>query len=101
MPWPVEEVRTDTSLGLAVCRLAMGLDKLYRRARPAAGGGESVLAAEGLVPVDLWRGEPLELSGWAAAADSVAAVQSHVPRVLDPVRRAFLEDTLLSLSTFV
>src|SRR5690242_17920927 len=100
MRWPAEEVRSDPSLGLALCRLAMGLDVLYRRMRSAT-TSESALAAEGLVPVDLWRGAPLELADWSTAAAAVSALQTHVPAVQDPVRRAFLEDTLLSLATFV
>jgi hypothetical protein len=59
MHWPIER---DQSLGIAVCELAMGLDALYRNSRNAS--GESTLAAEGLVPVDLWRGEPLSLADW-------------------------------------
>lgn len=101
MPWPVEEVRSDPSLGLAVCRLAMGLDNLYRETHGDASQRESALAAEGLVPIDLWRGQPLELVDWSAAAHAVAALQSHVPTVDDPIRRAFLEDTLCSLATTV
>jgi hypothetical protein len=99
MAWPTEAVQADPSLGLALCRLATGLDQVYRRSRVS--GGESALAAEGLVPVDLWRGEPLDLEDWAAAADAVGGMESHVEEVEDPIRRAFLEDTLRSLSTFV
>jgi hypothetical protein len=101
MSWPADDLDTDPSLGLAMCRLAMGLDQLYRRTRTEAAAGESALAAEGLVPVDLWHGTPLEMVDWDAAADAVARLQSRVPQVDDPLRRAFLEDTLLSLLTFV
>jgi hypothetical protein len=99
--WPASDVDGDASLGLAVCRLAMGLDELYRRMRTGAASREAALAAEGLVPVDLWRGTPLHLTDWAAAADSAAALQSRTHEVADPIRRAFLEDTLLSFSTFI
>jgi hypothetical protein len=78
----------------------MGLDKLYRSSR-VGGAGETALAAEGLVPVDLWRGEALEVSDWSHGAAAVTALQSHVPAVADPVRRTFLEDTLTSLATMV
>jgi len=44
MAWPADEVQEDSSLGLALCRLAMGLDQVYRRSREA--GGESALEAE-------------------------------------------------------
>ena len=99
MDWPTDAIiQQDPSLGLAVCQLAMGLDRLYRRGR--AQGGESALAAEGLVPVDLWRGEPLSLVDWSAAADAVAALQVRAATLSDPVRRTFLEDTLVSLETF-
>jgi hypothetical protein len=101
MHWPTEDIESDASLGLALCRLAMGLDELYRRTRTTAADHEAALAAEGLVPVDLWRGAPLHLVDWAAAADSAAALQAATVRVADPIRRAFLEDTLVSLSTFV
>src|SRR4051812_15733955 len=101
MSWPTEDIDSDASLGLALCRLAMGLDELYRRTRTRAANHEAALAAEGLVPVDLWRGTPLHLADWAAAGDSVAALQSHIVQVADPVRRAYLNDTLLSLSTFI
>jgi hypothetical protein len=100
MPWPADEVQSDPSLGLALCRLAMGLDGLYRRTGVHQ-SAESALAAEGLVPVDLWRGRPLDLVDWSAAADAVAALQDHVPAVQDPIRRTFLRDTLVSLGTFV
>jgi hypothetical protein len=100
MPWPADEVRSDPTLGLALCRLAMGLDVLYRHTR-SAGSAESALAAEGLVPVDLWRGAPLDLGSWSAAASAVSALQEFVDTVVDPVRRAFLHDTLVSLGTFV
>ena len=33
MPWPAEDVAADPQLGLALARLAMGLDGLYRRRR--------------------------------------------------------------------
>src|SRR5690242_14016387 len=98
MPWPADEIHEDPTLGLALCRLAMGLDALYRSVRS---GGEAALAAEGLVPVDLWRGEPLELRDWSAAREAVAALEVQVPDIQDPVRRTFLEDTLRSLATFV
>jgi hypothetical protein len=100
MAWPTDEIQADPSLGLALCRLAMGLDVLYRSARAHA-GGEAALASEGLVPVDLWRGEPLPLHDWSAAAEAVAALEVQAPHVQDPVRRTFLEDTLRSLATFV
>jgi hypothetical protein len=100
MSWPTEDVESDPSLGLALCRVAMGLDHLYRSARTNAATHEAALAAEGLVPVDLWRGPRLELSDWGAAADAVTALQSHTAHVADPVRRAFLDDTLVSLLTF-
>ena len=98
-PEPVlhADIEHDASLGLALCRLAMGLDNLYRRSRPA--GGEAALAAEGLVPVDLWRGEPLELVDWSEARAAIHELQSVTPSVADPVRRAYLEDTLVSLET--
>jgi len=79
----------------------MGLDELYRRTRRGQAINEAALAAEGLVPVDRWQGPPLHLVDWAAATDSVAALQSYAAHVADPIRRAFLEDTLVSLSTFV
>ncbi|HEY1295633.1 MAG TPA: hypothetical protein VGJ60_21345 [Chloroflexota bacterium] len=101
MSWPTEDVESDASLGLALCRLAMGLDELYRRTRSGVENHEAALAAEGLVPVDLWRGAPLHLADWVAAAESTAALQSHTAQVVDPIRRAFLEDTLLSLSTLI
>src|SRR5689334_9193445 len=96
MHWPIER---DQLLGMALSELAMGLDALYRTSRNAS--GESALAAEGLVPVDLWRGQPLSLADWSAAGEAVAALQSHTSLLTDPVRRAFVEDTLLSLATFV
>src|SRR5215207_4359255 len=99
MAWSDTDVEADPSLGLALCRLAMGLDELYRTTRSE--GGEAALAAEGLVPVDLWRGESLKLSDWSAAADAVRVLQSLATTVADPVRGAFLEDTLLSLATTV
>ena len=77
MSWPTEDIAGDASLGLALCRLAMGLDELYRGTRRGAAQHEAALAAEGLVPVDLWRGAPLQLADWAAAADSLAALQSY------------------------
>lgn len=101
MSWPTEDIEGDASLGLALCRLAMGLDELYRGTRLGAANHEAALAAEGLVPVDLWRGAALHLADWAAAADSAAALQSYTVRLADPIRRAFLEDTLVSLSTFI
>jgi len=100
VPWPADEIQSDPSLGLALCRLAMGLDVLYRRTRSGA-PAESALAAEGLVPVDLWRGEPLDLSDWSAASAAIAALQDQVSALQDPIRRMFLDDTLLSLATFV
>jgi hypothetical protein len=93
------DVEQDPSLGLALCRLARGLDDLYRRARQT--GGEAALAAEGLVPVDLWGGLPLPLADWSAAESAVRELQSFTPRVTDRVRQAFLEDTLRSLETLV
>jgi hypothetical protein len=99
MPWPTEDVGSDPSLGLAICRLAMGMDGLYRRTR--AGSTETALSAEGLVPVDLWRGEPLGLAHWPAAREAVAALQAGTSSLADPVRRAFVEDTLVSLATIV
>jgi hypothetical protein len=99
MVWPAEDVQADPSLGLALCRLAMGLDQLYRRTRPKASAGETALAAEGLVPVDLWRGGALGIADWSAAAQCVAALQAHVVDIEDAVRRVFLEDTLRSLAT--
>jgi hypothetical protein len=77
----------------------MGLDGLYRRTRP--GGGEAALAAEGLVPVDLWRGEPLPLTDWSNARDAIQSLQAQTQTVSDPVRRTFVEDTLLCLLTIV
>ena len=79
----------------------MGLDNLYRETHRDASQRVSALAAEGLVPIDLWRGQPLELVDWSATADAMAALQSHVPTLDDPIRRAFLEDTLRSLATTV
>jgi hypothetical protein len=99
MPWPTEDVAVDPSLGLALCRLAMGMDGLYRRTR--ARSAETALSAEGLVPVDLWRGEPLGLADWPVAREAVAALQGHSPSLADPVRRTFVEDTLVSLATIV
>src|SRR5215207_8662101 len=99
MAWSDTDVEADPSLGVALCRLAMGLDELYRSTRSE--GGEAALAAEGLVPVDLWRGEPLKLADWSAAADAVGVLQALAPMAADPVRRAFVEDTLLSLATTV
>src|SRR5436305_1560005 len=101
MAWPAEDVQADPSLGLALCRLAMGLDELYRRTQAAASATESALAGEGLVPVDLWRGAPLNIADWTAASDWVAALQAHVVDIEDPIRRVFLEDTLRSLATTV
>jgi hypothetical protein len=97
---PDASIQADPTLGLALCQLAMGLDKLYRSTRSGS-AGEATLAAEGLVPVDLWRGAPLELSSWSEAATAIASLTSRVESVDDPVRRAFLEDTLLSLETTV
>src|SRR5688572_18856637 len=91
------DIEADASLGLALCQLAMGLDTLYRTTRPRT--GEAALAAEGLVPVDLWHGPPLELTDWSAAADAVEALSLLTERVADPVRQTFLHDTLLSLAT--
>jgi hypothetical protein len=71
MPWPADKVQSDPSLGLALCRLAIGLNVLYRRTRVNQ-SGESALAAEGLVPVDLWRGRPLDLVAWQSASDSLS-----------------------------
>jgi len=99
MPWPTEDVAADRTLGTALSRLAMGLDRLYRRTRSM--GGESTLAAEGLVPVDLWRGEPLRLADWSAARTAVQSLQAETASLTDAVRRAFVEDTLQSLLTFV
>lgn len=93
-------IANDPSLGQALCRLATGLDRLYRRTRPTA-AGEAALAAEGLVPVDLWRGEPLDLADWAAAAAAVETLQAQATTVPDPLRQAYLEDTLVSLGAFV
>ncbi len=87
----------DTSLGQELCALVLGMDWLYRsRPRPP---GEATLAGEGLVPVDLWRGQPLPLAAWSAAIEAVDALRARLAEVSDPVRRAFLEDTLLSLET--
>ncbi|GAC1329979.1 MAG: hypothetical protein NVSMB2_28830 [Chloroflexota bacterium] len=99
MPFPTDEITSDPSLGLALARVAMGLDGLYRRTRPA--GGESALAAEGLVPVNLWRGDPLPLSDWSHAREALETVQAQTATLADPVRRAFVEDTLVSLVTIV
>ena len=44
MPWRADNVSQDLSLGLARCRLAMGLDGRYRRRRVES--AESGLAAE-------------------------------------------------------
>lgn len=99
MPFPTDEIASDPTLGLALARLAMGLDALYRRTRP--GGGEAALAAEGLVPVDLWRGQPLPLTDWSTGRDAIHSLQSQTHTLSDPVRRTFVEDTLLSLLTIV
>jgi hypothetical protein len=77
----------------------VSLDALYRRTRTE--GGEASLSAEGLVPVDLWGGAPLPLADWSAAADAVQTLQAHTASASDPVRKAFLEDTLVSLATTV
>jgi hypothetical protein len=53
------------------------------------------------VPVDLWRGDGLHVADWSAAAEAVSGPQAGAGLVSDPVRRAFLEDTLLSLATLV
>jgi hypothetical protein len=100
MRWPTDEVvDADPSLGSALCQLAMGLDALYRRTRSST--GESALASEGLVPLDLWRGDGLHLADWSAAAEAVSGLRARAGLVPEPVRRAFVEDTLLSLATLV
>lgn len=80
-------------IGTELTRVTLGIDRLYRKQNE----GDGVLDREGLVPVILTDIEPLPLNDYAEADAALVNLQAQLPKVTDPMRRAYLEEMLDSL----
>jgi hypothetical protein len=84
-------------LGTELAQAMLGMDRLYRGGET----GDGILDREGLVAFPPAQPEPASYADWQAADAALAALESRLPEIDEPLRRDFVAEMLFSLRAAV